>query len=138
MYRSSIHYSISAALTALVLMAFSVRPSSAAMIKVDENQMGSEIGVNPGDTVVVTLDAQPGSGSSWQVSGIDIAQIKEIGDPVFQPNDKANPQGPGHETFQFAVQSEGRTNLDLRYGKPSATTPERVFTIAIIARVSHF
>ncbi|MGD8905001.1 MAG: protease inhibitor I42 family protein [Anaerolineae bacterium] len=100
---------------------------------------GSVVELGEGQALVVTLESNPTTGYSWQVSEVDEDVLMQIGDPEFE--EAAATEGEqvlgsgGTETFYFAS-AAGETTLTLVYHRPweEDVEPEAVFSVEVIVR----
>jgi predicted secreted protein len=94
---------------------------------------GREISVPVGNTVVVRLEAIPGTGYGWQVVRNGSPQLRQEGAPVFEPKHRGGEGGTEDEVFQFRVQRPGTTDLEFQYRRPldSQSTAIKTFKIRI-------
>ena len=103
---------------------------------------GSVVELGEGQALVVTLESNPTTGYSWQVSEVDEDVLMQIGEPEFE--EAAAPAAAegeqvlgagGTETFYFAS-AAGETTLTLVYHRPweEDVEPEEVFSVEVIVR----
>lgn len=99
---------------------------------------GSEVVLAAGQVLEVTLESNPTTGFSWQVSEVDGAVLAQVGEAVFQqaPTEGEQLVGAGGvETLQFAA-SPGETTLTLEYRRPweKDVDPLETFTVQVTVR----
>ena len=100
---------------------------------------GSVVELGEGQALVVTLESNPTTGYSWQVSEVDQDVLMQIGDPEFKEAAAAEGEqvlgAGGTETFYFAS-AAGETTLTLVYHRPweEDVEPEEVFSVEVIVR----
>jgi inhibitor of cysteine peptidase len=92
---------------------------------------GREVSVGVGNTVVLRLEAIPGTGYGWQVVRNGAPQLQQEGAPVFEPKNRMGEGGAEDEVFQFRVQRSGTTDLELQYRRPSDTRSTAIKTFKI-------
>ncbi len=117
-----------------VSMAFiSFQVSAAAEeCKLTEESSGQTIQMRKGDTLSVSLKAQPSTGYGWSVKTHDPPLLNQLGDM------KRDPLGgmPGayeYQVFLFEAQQEGTCVLELDYMRPweKDKPPARVFRVTV-------
>ncbi len=117
---------LAAYLGVAALLLTAPRPAHAATVNVTDEDMGIEVSVDPGDTLVLTL-ASPLTAFEWQVTHISNAQLKQAGNAV---------SSGGKTIFQFTAGDVGQTLLDLEYGPTEhrTATPTKVFSVTVTVR----
>jgi inhibitor of cysteine peptidase len=103
---------------------------------------GSVVELGEGQALVVTLESNPTTGYSWEVSEVDEDVLMQMGDAEFkEAATSAAAEGEqlvgagGTETFYFAS-APGETTLTLVYHRPweEDVEPEEVFSVEVIVR----
>ena len=103
---------------------------------------GSVVELGEGQALVVTLESNPTTGYSWEVSEVDEDVLMQIGDSEFkEAAASAAAEGEqvvgagGTETFYFAS-APGETTLTLVYHRPweEDVEPEEIFSVEVIVR----
>ena len=107
---------------------------------------GSVVELGEGQALVVTLESNPTTGYSWEVSEVDEDVLMQIGDSEFKEAAAsaaaaAAAEGEqvvgagGTETFYFAS-APGETTLTLVYHRPweEDVEPEEIFSVEVIVR----
>ena len=99
---------------------------------------GSQVELSSGQVLEVTLESNPPTGYSWQVSEVDDAVLTQLGEPEFQqaPTEGEPLVGAGGaETFRFAA-TTGETTLTLVYHRPweEGVEPLETFTVQVVVR----
>ncbi|HVN53865.1 MAG TPA: protease inhibitor I42 family protein [Anaerolineaceae bacterium] len=78
---------------------------------------GKSIHLEIGQTFTVTLEGNPSTGYSWDMSPVDKPILSEVGDPVSAP--KSNlPGAPAMLTLTFRADANGAQQLMLIYHRP--------------------
>jgi inhibitor of cysteine peptidase len=80
---------------------------------------GHEISVAVGNTVILRLEAIPGTGYGWQIVRNGSPQLQLEGTPVFESRNKIEEGGAEDEVFRFRAQMPGTADLELQYRRPS-------------------
>ena len=103
---------------------------------------GSVVELAEGQALVVTLESNPTTGYSWEVSEVDEDVLMQMGDPEFkEAAASAAAEGEqlvgagGTETFYFSS-AAGETTLTLVYHRPweEDVEPEQIFSVEVIVR----
>ena len=106
-------------------------------------QSGGAVRMLQGDTLVVTLDSNPGSGYRWQVRPIDGALLQQIGSADLLPVEVAyGTVGAANDTvYRFRAAATGTTALELAYLRPFETTPPQRtvrYDVTVVARSGEY
>jgi inhibitor of cysteine peptidase len=99
---------------------------------------GSQVELSSGQVLEVTLESNPTTGYSWEVSEVDEAVLTQMGDVEFQEAPKEGEQlvgVGGTETFRFAS-ATGQTTLTLVYHRSweKDVEPLETFTVEVVVR----
>ncbi len=99
---------------------------------------GSVIELSAGRALVVTLESNPTTGYSWEVSEVDESVLVQMGEPEFKEAATEGEQvvgAGGTETFYFAS-AAGETTLTLVYHRPweEDVDPLEIFSVEVIVR----
>ena len=99
---------------------------------------GSQVELSPGQVLEVTLASNPTTGYSWEVSEVDQAVLKQVGEAEFREAPKEDEQMVGvggTETFRFSS-AAGDTTLALVYHRPweKDVEPLEIFTVQVVVR----
>lgn len=97
---------------------------------------GTELHFRVGDVITLRLEASPGTGYSWQVSGYDASVLTQIGNPAYEELRSPLLGGATHQLFHFSITSPGVSRLELEYRRPweEPGTAKKVFSITVIAQ----
>jgi inhibitor of cysteine peptidase len=108
---------------------------TSATVEVDDSHNGSSIGLSMGQILVVSLEANPTTGYTWQVENIDVSLLNQLGEAQFQPESGAIGAG-GTQTFHFRIVAKGETNLGLAYRRPweQGVAPLKTFILHVRIR----
>src|SRR5207244_2712799 len=79
---------------------------------------GKPVALEVGDSLAVTLDSNPSTGYSWQVSNPRRAILQQQGEPEYTPPAQPMPGAGGQHTFQFTAVGVGKMALTLLYKRP--------------------
>jgi inhibitor of cysteine peptidase len=98
-------------------------------VMVDMEDNGRQINLYSGQTLVVSLEAQPSTGYTWEVVELDELILRQEGDPEFQPSGGIG--APGMQIFRFETVSAGKTDLRMIYHQPWVAGVEPLETFSI-------
>jgi predicted secreted protein len=87
-------------------------------ITVTEREDQSELSLQVGDELTVRLEAIPGAGYSWSVTGGVPDILSQIGEPAFERSGGRTLGGVEQQVFTFRVRSAGAQTLQLEYRRP--------------------
>ncbi len=115
-----------------ILFSFTIISSCQSMITspkrivVTERHNDSTISMKIGDTLVVRLDAKPGTGYGWQVVKTDSGILRSTGGTTFEG-------GTEQQLLHFVAVAKGASDLLLHYIRPweKEVAPEKVFRIEV-------
>lgn len=79
---------------------------------------GREVMIPAGSSVIVRLEAIPGTGYGWQLVHNGSPQLQLEGPPVFEPRSSVEAGGIEDEVFRFRVQLPGTADLEFHYRRP--------------------
>jgi predicted secreted protein len=97
---------------------------------------GTELHFRVGDGLTLRLEASPGTGYSWQVSGYDASMLTQIGNSAYEELRSPVLGGATHELFHFSIKSPGVSRLELEYRRPweKPNRATKAFSITVIAQ----
>jgi inhibitor of cysteine peptidase len=86
-----------------------------------------------GDTIVISLPANPTTGYAWQqVPGLDGSVVSFVSDDYEQAPASPNVVGAGGtETLTYKAVGEGTTTITLAYQRAGDTTAAESFTVTV-------
>jgi predicted secreted protein len=104
-------------------------------LMVTDRDHDAEFHLRVGDELTVRLEAIPGTGYSWKISGNDEGVLSHVGEPIFERSDGQVLGGVEQQIFCFRVTSSGVSRLELEYGRPwdKPGTAMKSFSIKVIA-----
>jgi predicted secreted protein len=79
---------------------------------------GREVMLPAVSSVIVRLEAIPGTGYGWQVIQNGSPSLQLEAPPVFEPRADVEAGGVEDETFRFRAQHPGTANLEFHYRRP--------------------
>ncbi|HEX9094243.1 MAG TPA: protease inhibitor I42 family protein [Coriobacteriia bacterium] len=125
------------ALVPVLVLALSLPGCSSSVVKITETDAGKPVALSVGQTLEVTLLANPTTGFSWQVADASGGVLAAKGDPAYvqDPGPPLVGKG-GAQTFTFDAAKAGSGRLLMEYRRPWETTatPERTFEAPIEVR----
>ncbi len=97
------------------------------------NASGS-IQLNAGDTLLVQLEGNYGTGYTWERIEPLAGALQSLGEPQFAP-DKNLPGAPGHFTLRYRA-VPGSAQLELVYHRvwEADTPPVATFSLAVVVK----
>jgi len=101
-------------------------------VMLDMEDNGRQINLFIGQILVVSLEAQPSTGYTWEVVELDELILRQEGDPEFQPSGGIG--APGMQIFRFETVSAGETDLKMIYHQPwvEGVEPLETFSVHVI------
>lgn len=101
---------------------------------VTEQNKGAEFCLHLEDELEVRLEAVPGTGYSWIISGDDEGVLSQIGEPVFEKSGEPVLGGAEQQVFSFRALSTGVRRLQWLYRRPweKPETSIKPFYITVI------
>jgi len=104
-------------------------------ITLTDDDNGSMVTASLNQTIIITLPSNPTTGYSWNIFQIDTAQLNQVGETEFIPENEEPLVGQGGaEKLQFLVIAEGKSTLILVYHRPweEGVEPLETFSIEIV------
>jgi len=119
------------AMLALAVLAAGCGASKTIDIGQDDN--GTQIELKTGQELVVTLDANPTTGYSWDVDTLSETVLQPVGEPEFEIDSNLVGAG-GVQIMRFKAVEAGESVLSLIYHRPweKEVEPIETFSIQII------
>ncbi|MBA7689260.1 hypothetical protein ES703_97765 [subsurface metagenome] len=110
-----------------------------AVVHVDEYDAGSQVELDQGQVLIVTLESNPTTGYRWEVVETLDSILEHIGLAEFQPSDTVEPPlvgAGGWEIFRFKAISAGQMTLQLVYHRPweENVEPLKTFSCEVVVR----
>jgi predicted secreted protein len=66
-------------MAALIALLLTLTACGTAAVKLDEEHNGGSVEVNSGDKITITLEGNPTTGYSWELSELDQAVVELVG-----------------------------------------------------------
>lgn len=97
-----------------------------------ESDSGSQVTLNPGQTLVIQLEGNPSTGFTWEVAEVDASVLGQVGDIEFEADSELLGAG-GIQRLRFEPSGSGETVLELVYHRPWETEdPAQTFSVQVI------
>ena len=120
----------------LVMLAISLLAGCVSKeTKLSAGDNGRKIELNKGQILVVTLEANPSTGYTWEVAELEKNFLRQIGETEFQPESDLL-GAKGMQTLRFEAVNAGQTSLKLVYHRPweKDVEPLQTFSIQVVVR----
>jgi inhibitor of cysteine peptidase len=98
---------------------------------------GKQVTLQAGENLTLTLESNPTTGYSWQVTELDKAILVQEGEPEYKqsPGSEGLVGAGGTETFRFKAAGSGETSLMLGYMRPwESVPPVETFEIRVLVQ----
>jgi inhibitor of cysteine peptidase len=121
----------------LTLSAMLAGCGSVDEVVVRDADAGGQVALQVGQILAVSLESNPTTGYSWQVTHSDDAILQQLGEVEFKQAGEEGLVGAGGiETFRFEAVRAGETSLELGYLRPweEGVSPEKTFTIQVYVK----
>ncbi len=105
-------------------------------VKASIGDNGREMQLKKGQTLVVTLEANPTTGYTWEVAEpLDEQVLRQAGEPEFKPESDLAGAG-GVQILRFDAVNVGQTTLKLAYHRPweKDVEPLETYSIQVVVR----
>lgn len=108
-----------------------------ASVTAGEADNGQERRIAVGQSLVVTLPANPSTGYMWQITELDANLLQAQGDPGFKPdpNVPVAPGSGGGSVWTFVGKTAGTTKLSMDYLRPWEQGVEPAQTYSLTVKV---
>jgi inhibitor of cysteine peptidase len=108
--------------------------SSSPEIRLRESHNGLLIELKNGQTLVVSLEANPTTGHRWEAVGLDDQVLRSLGDPDFRPYSE-QVGASGLQVMRFEAVGTGQATLNIVYHRPWQTDVQPLKTYTLHVRV---
>ena len=130
-------FSFVALLTLIVALTLATGCTSQQQeVKASVDDDGREKQLKKGQTLVVTLEGNPTTGYSWEVTEpLDEQVLRQAGEPEFQQESDLVGAG-GVQILRFEAVNAGKTTLKLIYHRPweEGVDPLETYSIEVVVR----
>ncbi len=112
---------------------------SSDVVNVDSSDSGKQVELSVGQSLVVTLDSNPGStGYSWALmQNSDESVLSNTGNKYIAPQTTAPMVGaPGVEEWTFQALKKGTSTISMGYRQPwmPTVTPVETFGLTVVVK----
>jgi len=103
--------------------------------KLDADDNGRQIELEKGQILVITLEANPTTGYTWEIAEHEEHVLRQVGEAGFEPESEAI-GAQGIQTLRFEAVNVGKTTLKLVYRRPweEDVEPLDTFSIKVVVR----
>jgi inhibitor of cysteine peptidase len=110
--------------------------SPAKPVNLTSANKGSQVSVNVGDKIVISLEGNPSTGFTWEAQGLDTAIFLQVGEAAFESSDPGLVGAGGTLTLTFKALKAGTASLELVYHRPWETgvAPQDTFSVAVTVK----
>jgi len=104
-------------------------------VRLGDADNGRQVELKMGQQLVVSLEGNPSTGYTWEVTEVDAKVLRQSGEPEFQPQSNL-PGAPALITLRFQTVGAGTTDLKLAYRRPweKNTPPAQTFAVRVSVR----
>ncbi|MFN2159855.1 MAG: protease inhibitor I42 family protein [Anaerolineales bacterium] len=108
---------------------------AAGEVKLDAVDNGSQIELERGQFLEVSLEGNPTTGYSWEAAYLEDQILRQAGDPEFTPETDLIGSG-GVQTLRFEAVKSGQTTLKLVYRRPweGDVNLLKTFSVKVVVR----
>lgn len=94
---------------------------------------GRRVVLQPGQTVVLSLDANPSTGYIWETVHAAEPVLRQVGDSEFRPGSE-RVGASGTQVLRFEAAAAGQASLELAYRRPweKGATPRQTFSLEVM------
>ena len=102
-------------------------------IKLSMGDNGSQIKLNKGQMLVITLEANPTTGYTWEVAELIANGLRQVGEIEYNPESIKLGSG-GVQTLRLDAVYVGQTSLKLVYYRPweKDVEPLKTFSLQVV------
>jgi inhibitor of cysteine peptidase len=106
-------------------------------VKVSLSDDGSQVALEPGQVLAVTLEANPTTGYWWEVAQVEASILEQMGAGVYHMDDTEDPPPPGTggvKIYRFKAVGAGQTTLELalRGSGEADEEPLQTFSLRVV------
>jgi inhibitor of cysteine peptidase len=104
-------------------------------VKLAAEDNGSQVELQRGQTLVITLDSNPTTGYRWEVVASDSPVLRQKGEAEYKAPESSAVGAGGQEVFRFEAASAGEMTLELAYRRSwEDEEPAERFSVHVIVR----
>jgi inhibitor of cysteine peptidase len=103
--------------------------------QITEADADRTVELHVGDRLELTLPVNPTTGFQWEVSELDSAILRSVGEQTFEPSSNAVGSG-GQVTLRFEAVGSGQTELKLILHRPfeKDVPPTQTFEVTVMIK----
>jgi inhibitor of cysteine peptidase len=119
------------------VLLFTACGSAPEALSVGAEANGTQVDLEVGQELVVTLESNPSTGYGWHVAEIDEGILSQVGETEYNQasGDEQLVGAPGTETLRFEAVASGTTTLLLGYDRVwESVPPEQTFTLTVVVK----
>jgi inhibitor of cysteine peptidase len=107
-----------------------------AEVKLTASDNGGQVQVEAGSLIVISLQANPSTGYTWEPRDLDPSMFELVGEPRFESDNPALLGAGEVMTLTFKTLQAGTATLTLVYHRPWETGVEPIdtFTVTVTVR----
>jgi len=119
---------------ASLLLAALTACGAANEVNLEAGDNGSQVELNTGQTLVISLEGNPTTGYTWEVAELDEAVLKQVGEVEFEQEDTGDVGVGGVQILRFESVSTGQTDLELVYHRSweEDEEPLKTFSVQVV------
>lgn len=122
----------------MMILAFAATCAPAKEIKIGAAEDGKKVEVQQGKLLTITLDSNPSTGYTWEVTQSGDPLLKQKGEALFTQSagsEKVVGAG-GTQTFRFETTGTGETTLKLIYHRSweKDVEPLQIYTVTVAVK----
>lgn len=104
-------------------------------VRLTASDNGNNITLNKGQALIITLEANPTTGYTWEVAEVNANIIRQVGEIEFQPESGAIGAG-GLQTIRLEAVNAGETPLRLVYHRTweKDVEPQKTFSVQVLVK----
>jgi inhibitor of cysteine peptidase len=104
-------------------------------VKITEDMNGQTINLAKGETLTLSIEGNPTTGYSWNLTSVDEAVLKSAGEPGYDSSSTLTGAG-GTYTFKFSAVEAGTTTLKLDYYRTfeKDVAPIKSFEVTVVVK----
>ncbi|MBA7647697.1 hypothetical protein ES703_55475 [subsurface metagenome] len=116
-----------------------IPPVEPEEVNVNEEDADSQVELEQGQILVITLESNPTTGYRWEQVETQESILEQMGEAKFKPSETGEPPlvgAGGWEIFRFKALSTGQTSLKLVYHRPweEGVEPLKTFSLQVVVR----
>ncbi len=110
-------------------------PTLSGEVEIDGSANGQQVLMINGQILIVSLDSNPSTGFTWEVSEVDGAVLQQLGIPRFEAGSSLLVGAEGVQVFEFRALRSAQTELKMVYLRPFEEDAEPANTFSVNVNV---